>query len=165
MVTMPVRNVHERRFSAAPSQVGALLDGLASPDDRLWPSARWPRMRLTPSLQVAARGGHGPVRYVVETFVPGRLVRFRFTAPRGFDGVHAFEVVEDEERATTLRHVLEMTPRGWARLTWPLVFRPLHDALIEDGLDNAARALGEEARARPWPLRVRVLRTALRLLV
>lgn len=28
---------------------------------------------------------------------------------------------------------------GLARLSWPLVFRPLHDALIENVLDNAAR--------------------------
>lgn len=39
-----------------------------------------------------------------------------------------------------------------------LVFRPLHDTLIEDCLDNAAYALGEAPRSRPWSLWVRTLR-------
>ncbi|WP_372448549.1 hypothetical protein [Streptomyces durocortorensis] len=33
-----------------------------------------------------------------------------------------------------------MNTSGPARLTWPLVWRPLHDALLEDSLDRAERA-------------------------
>lgn len=121
-------------------------------------------MRLDRPLQVGAVGGHGPIRYQVETYEPGRRVRFRLCAPRGFDGFHGFEVVPTGGRGTTLRHVLEMNARGPALLTWPLVFRSLHDALVEDCLDNAACALGEVPRSRLWSLWVRMLRAGFRLL-
>jgi hypothetical protein len=60
-----------------------------------------------------------------------------------------------------LRHVLEMRITGPARLTWPLVFRPLHDALIEDSLDRAAASVGMPPTRRPWPPEVRLLRRLL----
>ena len=161
---MHVRNVHERCFGVAPRHVGILLDRLASDDDRLWPSSRWPRMHLDRPLRVGAIGGHGPIRYEVEAYEPGRIVRFRFRAPRGFDGFHAFEVVSTGAERTTLRHVLDMTARGPALFTWPIVFRPLHDALVEDCLDGAMRTLGNAPTLRPWSLWVRVLRRCFRLL-
>jgi len=120
-------------------------------------------MRLNRPLQVGATGGHGPIRYEVEAYEPGRLVRFRLHAPPGFDGFHAFEVVATGADETTLRHVLQMTARGSALLTWPIVFRPLHDALVEDCLDRAARAIGEQPASRPWSLWVRFVRRLFRL--
>ena len=36
--------------------------------------------------------------------------------------------------------------------------RPLHDALIEDSLERAARAVGAVPRVRAWSIRVRALR-------
>ena len=161
---MQVRNIHERRFNVAQDRVAVLLDGLASHADRLWPSARWPAMRLDRPLQVGAGGGHGPIHYRVEIYEPGSSVRFRLHAPSGFDGFHAFEVVPDGATGTTLRHVLDMNVRGPAMLTWPILFRPLHDALLEDCLDTAAGALGEPPRAVEWSLWVRTLRRAFRLL-
>lgn len=155
---MRVRNVHRRRLAASPAAAGALLDGLASPTDRLWPRDRWPAMRLDRPLGAGAAGGHGPIRYVVEEHRPGRLVRFRFTAPRGVVGTHRFEVEGAEGGGCELRHVMEIDAVGPARLSWPLVFRPLHDALLEDALDRAAVALGEAPVARPWSVRVRLLR-------
>jgi hypothetical protein len=159
-----VRNVHQRTFDVRPEHVASLVDGLASEEDRLWPSTRWPRMRLDRPLQTGASGGHGPIRYDVETYERGRAVRFRLRAPRGFDGFHAFEVFADGGERTTLRHVLDMNTRGPALLTWPLVFRPLHDALVEDCLDRAARAVGQPPASRPWSLWVRMLRHGFRLL-
>lgn len=159
-----VRNVHERRLKASPEQVGCLLDGLASPADRLWPSADWPPMRLDRPLQVGAAGGHGPIRYHVEMYDPGSSVRFRLREPTGFDGFHGFEILPTVGGGTTLRHVLEMNARGPATITWPFVFSALHDALVEDCLDTAARALGEAVPPRQWSLRVRFLRAAFRLL-
>lgn len=161
---MTVRNVHERLLRAPANEVGALLDGLAGPSDRLWPRDRWPAMRLDRPLQVGAAGGHGPIRYYVEAWEPGRWVRFRFTRPKGFLGTHEF-AVESREEGALLRHTLEMEVTGAARLTWPLVFRPLHDALIEDALDRAARAADRppDPPAR-WSLRVRLLRWLLRRL-
>jgi hypothetical protein len=158
---MNVRNVHERRIPAPLPRVGALLDGLGGPSDRLWPGDRWPPMRREGSWETGTRARHGPVRYIVEAWEPGRLIRFRFTRPRGFDGIHQFSV-EEAEGGTLLRHELVMRARGWALLSWPLVFRPLHDAVIEDGLDRAAATLGDAPSGRRWPLRVRMLRRLLR---
>jgi hypothetical protein len=162
LTRIPVRNVHERRFAAPAEQVGALLDTLASPGDRLWPSLLWPPMRFDRPLQIGAIGGHGPVRYQVDAYEPGRSVRFALRAPRGFDGFHGFEVIPAGARGTKLRHVLEMNARGRAMLTWPAIVRPLHDALVEDCLDNAAFALGETTRSRNWSLWVRILRAGFR---
>ncbi|AZK94833.1 MULTISPECIES: SRPBCC family protein [Streptomyces] len=160
---MAVRNVHERRIAAPPELIGALLDGLASEDDPLWPVADWPGMRLEPGLAVGAAGGHGPVRYTVVAYEPGREVRFRFTGPSGFDGHHEFTVHPAGDGTTLLRHTLLLVPHGPARLTWPLFFRPLHDAVLEDALDRAERAgTGTVARPARWSPYVRLLRTAAR---
>ena len=155
---MIVRNVHERRFRASVGEVGALLDSLASSSDRLWPRDTWPAMRFDRPLAPGASGGHGPIRYTIEEYEPGRLIQFRFTKPEGFDGTHGFVVGAESRKSTVLRHELVMNTFGKARFTWPVVFRPLHDALIEDALDKAARALGERPALRHWTLQVRLLR-------
>jgi hypothetical protein len=156
-----VRNIHERLFLVPPSEVGALLDALATPGDPLWPHQQWPPMRLNGPLAVGVGGGHGPIRYTVEAYEPGRLVRFRFTGPRGFHGTHAFIVEPAEDAGTRLRHELLMRTGGAARLTWPVVFRPLHDAVIEDAFDRAAVAIGQARMAPAWSLWVRILRAVL----
>lgn len=120
-------------------------------------------MHLDRPLQIGAIGRHGPIRYEVTTYEPGRRVCFRLIAPQGFDGFHGFEVVSVADTGTMLRHVLAMEARGRAVVTWPLVFRPLHDALIEDCLDTAAHAVGDEPRLRTWSIWVRLLRGSFRL--
>ncbi|MEU6669228.1 hypothetical protein [Streptomyces sp. NPDC046727] len=59
-----------RSLPAKPAEVGALIDGLASENDRLWPKAPWLPMRLDRPLGSGTRGGHGPVRYRVAAYVP-----------------------------------------------------------------------------------------------
>lgn len=137
-----IRNVHEREIAADAEWVGELMNSLASNWDRLWPRDEWPAMRFDRPLGIGAVGGHGPVRYVVEAFSPGRSVTFRFTGPVGFDGSHGFSVTAVGDRSSVLRHELVMRVSGGARVTWPLFFRPLHDALIEECLDRAASAAG-----------------------
>jgi len=62
-----------------------------------------------------------------------------------------------------VRHVLVGTPTGVMRLGWPLAFRWLHDALLEDLLDNAERELtGTVARPARWSPYVRLLRSLAR---
>ena len=159
---MQVRNVHEREFTRPLATVGALIDSLASRDDRLWPLGKWPPMRFDRPLAVGAAGGHGPVRYSVEEYHPGQSIVFRFSAPRGFDGTHRFEV-EDWQGTTVLRHVIEMCATGPALLSWPLIFRPLHDACLEDCLDQATISLGIQLeRPARWPAYVRLLRAVMR---
>lgn len=157
---MRVLNVHERELRAGEQEAGRLIDSLASPDDALWPRS-WPPMRFDRPLGVGADGGHGPIRYVVATYEPGRSVTFRFTGPKGFDGWHGCEVAPAPDGAAVLRHTLEMTTRGPALLSWPLVFRPLHDALIEDALATAQASLGLTPEVRPWSPYVRFLRWAM----
>lgn len=156
--------MHERELDASAARVGRLIDSLASDDDRLWPGERWPPMTMDPALQVGANGGHGPVRYSVCDYEPGRRVCFRFD-PRMFEGRHWFEVVT-RDRRTVLRHVVEGSPRGIMRVAWPPAMRYMHDAAVEDALDRAEAVLRDE----PWEPRplgpwVRVLRTAGRLVL
>ncbi|WP_280489702.1 SRPBCC family protein [Nocardia carnea] len=155
---MAVVNSHLRHLPAPASEVGALMDTLAGADDALWPAHRWPAMRFDRPLGVGAVGGHGPIRYTVEHYVPGRWVRFRFTGPRGFDGFHEF-TVHPTAGGADLVHLLAMNVRGRARLTWPLAFRWMHDACLEGCLDRAEHALtGSVAVPARWAGRVRVLR-------
>jgi len=160
---MPVHNVHCRDWACQAARVGGLIDSLASEGDLLWPGGAgadkaWPRMKLDRPLAVGAQGGHGPIRYRVEEYVPGRLVRFRFSAPRGFHGFHCLEVFEPAEGRAGLKHTLAMTTSGWALITWPLIFRPLHDALIEDALSKAESSLGLPRQYRDWSPWVKGLR-------
>lgn len=153
-----VINIHQRVLAASPAAVGQILDGLAGADDRLWPR-RWPAMRFDRPLGVGARGGHGPIRYHVEAHTRGSAVRFRFERPSGFNGYHEYALTAAPSGETLVRHSLVMTTSGTARITWPLFYRPLHDALIEDSLDQAEESLGLPAqRTRRWSRRVRVLR-------
>lgn len=158
---MRVRNVHQRVLPAAPSRLCELIDSLASEHDSLWPRDRWPPMRFDRGLAVGAVGGHGPIRYTVDAYEPGRSIRFRFTGPRGFNGHHGYEIEEIGLGQARIRHVLEMKTSGRAVLAWPLVYRFLHDALMEDSLDRAQAYCGDVPGARKWPLWVRLLRWAL----
>lgn len=156
---MGVYNVHERVLPVAGAEAGLLLDGLSGGDDGLWPRRDWPPMLFDGPLAAGAAGGHGPVRYTVAAYVPGRWVRFTFSGPRGFDGFHEYTVHPLGPDRTLLRHTLAMRARGPARLTWPLAFRHLHDALLEDSLDGAERACtGDVARPVRWSRYVRLLR-------
>ncbi len=155
---MRIVNVHERNFRCSPQQAAQLLDSLSSPSDMLWPSQHWPRMRLDRPLGLGATGGHGPIRYSVIAYEPGKRVTFEFISPRGFVGRHWFEILGHETQGTVLRHTIDMSLEGIALLSWPVAIRPLHDALVEDALTNAQVALGEQPTPVPWSAWVRVLR-------
>jgi hypothetical protein len=159
---MLVRNVHSRELNISFERAAPLIDRLASPDDILWPRDRWPPMRFDRPFQVGAQGGHGPIRYQIEEYKPGRRVRFRFRRPAGFNGGHYFGVESTAADRVKLSHVLEMDATAGARLSWPLVFRPLHDALIEDALDRAETFADGKPREPHWSVSVRTLRWLLR---
>src|SRR3712207_995665 len=103
-MTTTIVNVHGRVLHAPAAEVGALIDALGSDADRLWPSETWPPLRFAGPLAAGVKGGHGPVRYVVEAYRPGRRIRFRFTAPAGFEGTHGFSVEEAEDGLARLVH-------------------------------------------------------------
>ncbi|MHA6619740.1 DUF2867 domain-containing protein [Pseudonocardia sp. DLS-67] len=154
-----VRNIHERVVAAPLERVGPLLDRLGGPDDVLWPTPAWRPMVLDGPVAVGSSGGHGPIRYRVTGYVPGREVEFTFTPGMGIDGTHTFTAEPAGPDRTLLRHVIDGRVTGPARLTWPLGIRWAHDAVLEEILDNAERALGAEpaspARRSVW---VRLIR-------
>jgi hypothetical protein len=118
-------------------------------------------MRFDGPLAVGAKGGHGPIRYSIEAYEAGREIVFRFREPAGFNGTHRFSVRPVED-GCELRHLIDMRVTGSALFTWPLVFRPLHDALLEDALDKAhSRLVGTEWVKRKWPWTVKTLRKML----
>ena len=154
---MHVVNVHHRLLHASPARVSELLASLGSPDDGLWPRNGWPRMRLDGPVAPGAAGGHGPIRYRVEAWQPGRLVRFRFAGMRGVDGWHAFEILDATPHHCVLEHRMEARLTGMAGLRWTFLIRPLHDACVEDALSQAQASLGETPRTVPWSPAVRLL--------
>jgi hypothetical protein len=155
-----VVNIHQRVIARPIEEVGRLLDSLASDHDALWPRNLWPAMRFDRPLGVGADGGHGPVRYVVTEYEPGRRVRFRFKAPRGYNGWHELEVLSEGD-GTLVRHTIDMNATGPALLTWPLAIRWLHDALLEDAFATAEVSLGITPTVIPWSLWVKFLRWAM----
>ncbi len=141
---MIVRNVHERLLAASAAEIGALVDD----PQRMWPRRRWPELQPD---------GLGFLRHEPLRHERGRLRHYRITGPRGFTGWHGWEV-----EGSVLRHVVEAECRGWARLAWPLVIRPIHNALHEDVLDRAQAEVGGPPPSREWSRWVRVLRWLLR---
>jgi Protein of unknown function (DUF2867) len=153
-----IRNVHERLVPAPVAQVGALLDRLGGPDDVLWPTPAWEPMVLDGPVAVGAAGGHGPIRYRVTAHEPGRRVEFTAAPGLGLTGTHTFTAEPAGPGATLLRHVVAGRTGGVMLVGWPLVVRPLHDALLEDLLDNAEQAVGTEPpRPARWSPYVRLL--------
>lgn len=155
---MRIVNIHERELPVSSTRAGVLIDSLSSREDALWPKQSWPRMEFDRQLSVGAVGGHGPIRYFVEAYAPGQSITFRFTRPKGFNGYHGYEIVESSAQSCVLRHTLEMVTHGAAIVSWPIVFRPMHDALIEDSLALAQVSLGQVPHVQQWSTWVRVLR-------
>ncbi|MEV0648439.1 DUF2867 domain-containing protein [Phytomonospora sp. NPDC050363] len=153
-----MRNVHTRVVDAPAPLVSDLLGTLAAVGDRVWPTPTWWPLRLDRPLSVGASGGHGPVRYEVAECEPGR-VRFAFHPGIGVEGFHEFEVTAAGPGRSVVTHVLEGRATGAGRLTWPLMIRWCHDALIEESLDNIERAAtGRLARPHRMSAWVRVCR-------
>ncbi|HET9655178.1 MAG TPA: hypothetical protein VFP72_07480 [Kineosporiaceae bacterium] len=168
-----VRNVHARHLLAPAESLAGRLDHLGGPDDELWPAPVWWPLRLTgaagPGPAPGASGGHGPIRYAVEEYQPGQRVRFRFTPAVGLDGYHEFTLeplppADDGTPRCRLSHVIRARlVRRRTLVLWPLLIRPLHDALLEDLLDRAEQvATGRVARPARWSPWVRLCRALLR---
>ena len=86
-------------------------------------------------------------------------MRFTFRPRTGIIGAHELSLDTLDDERTRIRHVLIGRARGAMRLMFSAVVEPLHDAVVEDLLDNAEReATGSVARPASWSPRVRVLR-------
>ncbi len=149
---MKILNIHERQFNLPPDHVGQAIDSLASPSNILWPVGKWPPMELNKGLFEGSSGGHSFIKYTVVEYVPGKRAVFQFDqagALAAFDGRHYFEIVPRRSHVL-LRHVLEGKCGFKDWVSWHLFIGPLHDALLEDGLDLAENSLtGSTKKTQP----------------
>ncbi|MFC5001253.1 SRPBCC family protein [Dactylosporangium cerinum] len=156
-----MQNVQRRTIDAPLALMGPLLDRVAADDDPLWPVRTWPPIQFDGPLAPGATGGHGMIRYSVVEHVPGRLLRCRFDPTLGLVGEHELRL-EPDGTGTAVVHVIRGRLTGGMRILWPVAIRWLHEALLQDLLDNAERAgtgtVRTPARWSPW---VRLLRRAL----
>lgn len=139
-----------------------MLSTLATPNDAVIATDKWPRVFLDKGLVAGSVGGHGPIGYVVREYVPGEFVEFIFTKPLGFEGTHKFEMKEMQPGKTEVRHIIQMNVTGKAILQWVLAIRWLHDAFIEDAFDKVENHFAKKKKSTPWNFWVVVLRKVLR---
>jgi hypothetical protein len=132
-----MKNTHERILNAPIGTLAPLIDQLASRQDLFWPSSRWSAMKFDRPLAVGAIGGHGFIGYTIERYQPGHEITFRFTNPKGFNGMHRLSLEELPNGNTRVKHVIEASLEGSMVLGWHLFICFLHDALVEDGMDRA----------------------------
>jgi hypothetical protein len=158
-----MRNVQTRIIHAPASTIGPLLDRIASDDDPIWPAPAWPPIRLDNGLRPGSRGGHGPIRYSVVAYEPGRLIRFAFEPVMRMSGHHELRVEPVDADRTRVVHLLAGTPGLASRLRWMVAIRWMHEALLRDLLDNVERAAtGAAPPHRRWNPWVRAMRRTLR---
>jgi hypothetical protein len=155
---MKILNVHSRTINRPKEEIAQVLATLASKDDKVWPVKSWPRIYFGGDNRIGSEGGHGPVRYVIERFDPKGVFQFRFLRPKGFNGIHKFEIKPITDQQTEVVHTISMTTKGMATLQWYVVIRPLHDALLEDLLDRVENQFTEDPCSSEWSLWVRLMR-------
>jgi len=136
------------------------LATLATKNDQMLATDKWPRMRLDNGLVPGSRGGHGPIRYFVSEYHEGESITFTFEM-KGFDGFHQFELIELDDERTILSHTIEMKTSGWATIKWVLAIRWLHDAFIEDAFDRVEGHFNSIVKPQKWGCWVKVLRWAM----
>jgi hypothetical protein len=129
---MNILNRHTRTIPRPKAVLLDLFSRLGAQDDPIWPKEKWPAIRFKEGMKVGASGGHGPIRYQVIAYDPAGMVTFQFQRPRGFQGVHQFEILEKSEGVTELRHTISMQTTLTGTIIWLVAIRWLHDALLED---------------------------------
>ncbi|MDZ4725883.1 MAG: hypothetical protein SH817_06990 [Leptospira sp.] len=154
---MKVKNIHCRTYPVNKSLIWDQIEKLSSKEDGIWPYENWPRMIMRPNLSVGAIGGHGPIRYFIESIKIQESITFRFTNPKGFDGIH-FLKIDQIGNQTKLSHQILMDTSIKAYFSWLFIVRPLHDALIEDAFTKLEATIGSQITVITWSLWVKILR-------
>lgn len=145
-----IRNVHTRITEGPVAEAWRLMLTMGGPDDAVWPADRWSPMVLDVGVTIGSSGGHGGIRYHVEAVEPGRSVRFRFDN-ESLPGWHELSVEELPDGRVQWTHTLRGDRSPWLLRT---VVIPLHDACLEDLLDQVEAAMAGRAvlRRRLSPL-------------
>jgi hypothetical protein len=154
---MKVLNLHKRIINQPISKIGELLNTLATDNDMMLATNKWPAMRLDKGLQVGSKGGHGPIKYYVTDYEAQKSVTFQFDLS-GINGFHKFELTKLDTEKTELSHIIDMTTSGFATIKWALAIRWLHDAYIEDAFDKVENHFTTKKMASEWSLWVKILR-------
>lgn len=158
--TTGLTNIHEREVRACPAEVWEAMSTLSSPQDRVWPRDRWPRLRLSDGLRPGSDGGHGPIRYGVTRVEEGSALTFALDPAGGMSGWHGFTLAPTDA-GTRVTHTLAIESPSATVIT---VVVPLHDALLEDLLDQLAAAVEHRELTRsPHSLGVRARRALVRV--
>ncbi len=135
-----------------------LLEALSTENDRIWPKEKWPKMKFKDGIREGAKGGHGPIRYAVELYDPSKIIQFRFSEPKGFIGIHKFEIKELADNLTEIKHTIDIDTKGTGTFLWLFAIRSLHNALITDGFDKLENIFLEQSKSTKWTIWVRFLR-------
>jgi hypothetical protein len=158
---MKVLNIHKRVIHQPKDKIAELLDTLASKNDKMLATHKWPRMKLDKGLQVGSKGGHGPIRYSVQAYQQGKWIEFKFSKPEGFNGIHRFDFTALDAQRTEIKHTIDMNTSIKAAFIWSLAVRWLHDAYIEDAFDKIENQFSTVKNAYKWNIWVRFLRRVL----
>ncbi|MEW4922736.1 hypothetical protein [Algibacter sp. 2305UL17-15] len=159
---MKVTNIHKRKVKQPKHKVSALLKTLSTKEDKIWPIAYWPAIRFDNGLKVGSKGGHGIIRYYIEDHKLGEYIVFRFLSPKGFNGIHKFEIMQIDKENTEIQHSIIMNTEGMAALQWIFMIKWLHDALIENAFDRIENNFSEDKVFTTWNIWVRIWRYILK---
>jgi len=118
----------------------------------------WPRMKLNQGLIEGSEGGHEPIGYFVKEYIPNQRIQFQITRLKNFVGIHKFEIEPFGLNETQITHTIDMNVKEIGILTWLIGIRCLHDALIEDALDQIENHFSSQKKQSQWSLWVRTLR-------
>ncbi|OUR91080.1 hypothetical protein A9Q87_11435 [Flavobacteriales bacterium 34_180_T64] len=159
---MKVINIHKRIIDRPVTEVSKLMYSLATKEDQIWPNEKWPAMRFKYGLVVESEGGHGMIRYKIESYQPRERIKFRFLKPRGFIGFHQLEFKAVNAKQTKVMHSINMRTTGIATLKWIVVIRSLHNALIEDAFDKIENLYLIQNKQSTWSVWVKLWRFLLK---
>jgi len=153
---MNIKNIHERKIKASARTVGELLDSVSSSEDKIWPVENWSKIKFDRPLEVGAIGGHGAIKYKVIEYNPSSSIKFKFT--KDLEGYHEMVITEINRNECLLRHSIYAKVTGFMIFLWPIMIRPLHNALIEDLLDKVEIQLSSVKSPKLWNSWVKLLR-------
>ncbi|NER17544.1 hypothetical protein [Spongiivirga citrea] len=159
---MKVLNIHKRKIRKPAQNILGLFTTLSTKNDMIWPIENWPRMKFKNGLVIGSNGGHGPIRYQIVNFDPKSHIEFKFQKPTGFNGTHKFEIIELDNEISEVKHTIEMTTSGIGTISWLLVIRWLHDALLEDAFDKIENQLTQSNLKTEWSIWVKFWRWVLK---
>ncbi|MFC0604848.1 hypothetical protein [Winogradskyella pulchriflava] len=131
---------------------------MATQNDLVWPYEHWPAIRFNDGMNIGSRGGHGFVRYTIIDFREGEYIKFQFSKPDGFNGIHELKITALNSNTTEIRHEINAKLSFKAVLLWVYAVRWLHDALIEDAFDKVENHFLAEKKETTYNVWVKLLR-------